>query len=343
MSNSDDPLSDAPHSADEVREAVTAVSPDAEVCAASPVERGKNTVYDVTVESGGERRELVLKVGDHHFAAGCRAEPLLLEAVAERTDVPVPEVVGAGHLDGDPYFVAERAPGANPACAPERLPPAAFERVCLDAGRHLGDLHAAFPADGWGTLGVERGADDLEFVREFDDWPSYFEAWLDHNVERLEDTRFADLAPELASRTAELADELATHGPFDPVITHGDYRLGNLLVDPETGETNAVIDWAAPVAATAEYDLAVTEAVLVDWPAFDAERRRRLRERLYEGYRRTNDLERGEAFEARRRLHSLGTRLRLAVNLREEMAGRPESELEARASEHRAALREFLP
>lgn len=377
-------LDGSPHSAEALREAVTAALPEAEVRDATEVEAGKNTVYVVTVaegrlgaidatdgteatgathatdateeanatDEGDENRELVLKVGDHHFAAGCRAEPSLLELVADRTEIPVPAVVGRGTLDGDPYFLAERVSGLNPACDPERLDPETFEQVCVEAGHNLGALHDAFPADGWGLLGVEPGADELHFEREFDDWPTYFETWLTHNVERLEDTRFADLVPALEARAGELADELRDLGPFDPVITHGDYRLGNLLVEPENASvtddsmvdapvTNAVLDWATPVAATPEYELAVTEAILLDWPAFDDDRQCRLRQLFYEGYRRTNDLQRDDGFEARRRLYGFGARLRLMVNLREEMAGRPEAAVDARAREHRSVLREY--
>lgn len=340
----------------EIREAVGAALPDADLSEVAPVEEGKNTVFVVTVEPdsapGPEfdpdpdfdsaTRELVLKVGDHHFAAGCRAEPHLLELVAERTRIPVPEVVDTGEFEVGPYFLAERVPGASQTADPDSLAPEAFERVCAAAGHNLGALHDAFPADKWGMLGLEPGADELHFAREFADWPTYFEAWLTHNVERLEDTRFSDLRPELAERATEMADELRELGPFDPVLTHGDYRLDNLVVDPETGETNAVLDWATPVAATPVWEIAVTEAILVDRPAFDADRKRELTERLYEAYRRTTDRAlAGEDFEARRRRCRFGARLRLMVNLDEEMAGRPDAAVDARAREHRAALREF--
>lgn len=340
--NHDRSVADGNHSPDEVREAVTAILPDADLRDAIPIERGKNAVYDLTVEANGERRGLILKVGDHHFPGGCRAEPYLIEAVAERTEIPVPEVVGTGELGGDPYFVAERVPGENSAFVPERLAPEAFEELCFEAGRNLGELHDAFPADGWGMLAVEESDDECHFAREFADWPTYFEAWLTHNVERLEDTRFADLRPSLAERATETADELREYAPFDPVITHGDYRLGNLLVDPGNRPvTRAVIDWATPVAATPAYELAVTEAILVDWPEFDADRQRALRALLYDGYRRATDASFGERFEIHRRRCRLGARLRLMVNLREEIAGRSADAVDARAREHRAALREY--
>ena len=343
MSNgSDFPLPDSPHSASDLQAAVADAVPGSTLRDATEFEEGLNTVYLVTVETDGEPRELILKVATHHFDEGCRAEPHVLDAVAERTDISVPEVVGTGHLRDDPYFLAERVDGEAIEADPERLALEAFERVCVEAGRNLGELHGAFPADGWGMLGLERGAEELHFVREFPDWPTYFEAWLTHNAERLEDTRFADLVAALNERATTATDELRELGPFDPVITHGDYRLANLLVDPETGETNAVIDWAIPTAVPAVHDLAVTEAILLDWPVFDEVRQRHLRERFYDGYREENDavLDR-DGFEAHRRLCWFGARLRLMVNLDEEMVGRSEEVVDARAREHREALRKF--
>lgn len=335
--------------ATEVRRAVRGVLPDAELREASAVERGKNAVYDVTLRDG---RKLVLKVGDHHSAVGCRAEPVVLERVAARTEIPVPTVVGTGELDGSPYFLAERVAGESDGPEARRPPPVTLERVCFEAGRNLGELHAAFPADDWGLLGVREGGDDLEFVREFPDWPTYYEAWVTHNAERLDGTRFAGLIPEVKAAAAEASDELREYGPFDPVVVHNDYRLENLVLSPDwtpdeavtsarSAVTNAVLDWAVPTAATAEYELATTEAILADRLASDEGPTRRLRERLYEGYERANDLERGEAFDARRRLYRLGTRLRLMVHLREEAAGRPDVTVDARAREHRTALEAY--
>lgn len=353
MSDSDFSLSGWPHSADEVREAITAVLPEVAVRDAAGVEEGKNTVYFVTSDASGggasaDHPDLVLKVGTHHFAAGCRAEPYVLDAVAKRTGIPVPEVYGTGHLRGDPYFLAEYVPGVNPATDSERLgprclAPETFERVCVEAGRNLGELHDALPADGWGMLGVERATGDLEFVREFPDWPSYCEAWLSSSVERLEETRFADLVPALEERATSAAAELREHGPFDPVVSHGDYRLGNLLLDPDAAPvTAAVIDWATPTAVPAVHDLAVTEAVLLDWPEFDADRQQSLREQFYDGYREVNArLLNRDGFEAHRRICRFGARLRLMVNLREEMTGRSEAAVDARAREHREALAEY--
>jgi aminoglycoside phosphotransferase (APT) family kinase protein len=127
------------------------------------------------------------------------------------------------------------------------------------------------------------------------------------------------------------------------VVSHGDYRLGNLVFDPDAEPvTAAVIDWGTPTAVPAVQDLAVTEFILLDWPETDPDRQQFLQERFYDGYRETNAavLDR-DGFEAHRRCCRFGARLRLMVNLPEEMAGRSEDAVAARAREHREALREW--
>ena len=362
---------DASLSDRDVTRAVGTVLSDATVVDARPADHGKNAVYFVTVAEPdrAEARTVVLKVGTRFGGDAFLREPALLSLVDERTSIPVPTVHGTddGDVLGDPFFVAEAIPGETAAFSPGDLAPAAFERVCYEAGRNLAALHDAFDVAGVGPLtpGDDGGPDDLALGREFDDWPALFEAWLGQQVERLADTRFDDCVPALESfverATERLSGALEPEAGFEPVVTHGDYRLGNLRVDAAafdtnggeptgewsggepTGEwggdvTNGVVDWETPIAATAEYELAVTEAILVDWPWIDDERDERLRKRLYEGYRETADLADGVAFEERRHLYRVAGRVRLMRHVEEEMAGRPEAAVDDRAAEHRAFL-----
>ncbi|WP_440008721.1 phosphotransferase [Halomicrococcus sp. SG-WS-1] len=374
-SRADDATDDS-LSEDDARRAVETVLPEATVRAVEPADHGKNAVRFVTVaEPGGETRTVVLKVGTRFGDDGFRAESHLLSLVAERTEIPVPAVLGSdpGETVGDPFFVTEGVDGRNVEASPTRLAPGAFERVCFEAGRNLGDLHGAVAVEEFGAL--RSGDGGLAVARAFEDWPSMFGEWAAMQVERLEDGRFADLVPALTSYFEDAADRLAASPhSFEPVVTHNDYRLGNLLLDPavtegeerddrldattdangdgdatvgESGDatvseggdvTAAVLDWESPVATTARYELAVTEALLVDWPELDADERARCRERLYAGYETTNALARDEGFEERRRTYRVLARVRLMRNLREEMAGRPERAVDARADEHRSFL-----
>ncbi|RBI61143.1 hypothetical protein DMJ13_15575 [halophilic archaeon] len=367
-SRADDAATDDSLSEDDARRAVEAVLPEATVRAVEPADHGKNAVRFVTVaEPGRETRTVVLKVGTRFGDDGFRAEPHLLSLVAERTEIPVPAVLGSdpGETVGDPFFVTEAVDGRNVEASPARLAPGAFERVCFEAGRNLGDLHGAVAVEEFGALRF--GDDGLAVARAFEDWPSMFGESAAMQVERLEDGRFADLVPSLASYFEDAADRLAASPhSFEPVVAHNDYRLGNLLLDPaategeerddrrdvttdasgdgeatvsESGDvTAAVLDWESPVATTARYELAVTEALLVDWPELDGDERARCRDRLYAGYETTNALARDEGFEERRRAYRVLARVRLMRNLREEMAGRPERAVDARADEHRSFL-----
>lgn len=385
-SRADDAATDDSPSEDDARRAVEAVLPEATVRAVEPADHGKNAVRFVTVaEPGGQTRTVALKVGTRFGDDGFRAEPHLLSLVAERTEIPVPAVLGSdpGETVGDPFFVTEAVDGRNVEASPARLAPGAFEQVCFEAGRNLGDLHGTVAVEEFGAL--RSGDRGLTVARAFEDWPSMFGEWAAMQVERLEGGRFADLVPALASYFEDAADRLAASPhSFEPVVTHNDYRLGNLLLDPaategeewddrrdvttdasgdgeatvgesgdgeatvsESGDvivgeggdvTAAVLDWESPVATTAWYELAVTEALLVDWPELDGDERARCRDRLYAGYETTNALARDEGFEERRRAYRVLARMRLMRNLREEMAGRPERAVDARADEHRSFL-----
>ena len=149
------------------------------------------------------------------------AEDALL-AAAERAGVPVPPVVvdAAGCADGarrGPHHRPRRRRGARPAHRP-RTTQFAAARAALPAqcGRALAAIHSIDPADVPGLEAVDtlaRLRDGLDLVGE------------------------ARPAFELALRW--LHDHRPPPGPQR--VVHGDFRIGNLLVD-ETG-LRAVLDW----------------------------------------------------------------------------------------------------
>jgi aminoglycoside phosphotransferase (APT) family kinase protein len=96
--------------------------------------------------------------------------------------------------------------------------------------------------------------------------------------------RFADLVPEARAFVREAIPALPEPAP--PTYNHWDYRYGNLLVDPETGETRAVLDWANLSAADPAYNLAKVEAQLLSPKDDGEERTADLRETLRSAYRR---------------------------------------------------------
>ncbi|SFN73039.1 streptomycin 6-kinase [Pseudonocardia ammonioxydans] len=147
------------------------------------------------------------------------------------TGVPVPAVVAS---DAEPpgWFAMEFAPGEalEPVLEPAPGPDGVLSRTrMLAAARVLGALHAValdVATDGIAAAGgtppeVSGPADELE------QWTRTMEAVP------------ADLRPG----AAELLECLAATvpAPVEPVLVHGDFRLGNLLCDG--ARPTALIDW----------------------------------------------------------------------------------------------------
>lgn len=173
-----------------------------------------------------------------------------------------------------------------------------------DAGRHLAALHALGPLEAVGSVGVVDG--DLA-VLDTEDHPQYADSRtyaLESGLEAVEaldsggffpqfadrPERFADLVPELKTYLRETAPDLPK--PAAPTYCHRDYRYGNLLLDPESGETHAVLDWAGTLSLEPAYNLAIAESLLLDEPG--DQRTERLRRTFREAYAAERD---GWAFD----------------------------------------------
>lgn len=121
------------------------------------------------------------------------------------------------------------------------------------------------------------------------------------------DGRFTDLQEPIESF---VEDRLHTvHGSFDARLSHIDYQYTNVLVDPDTCETTAVLDWGHATAVDPYYDLVVTEHHLCKRAPLYSPDRNRVREALEAGYEETNSIDRNEEFERRRELYLLVTHL----------------------------------
>jgi aminoglycoside phosphotransferase (APT) family kinase protein len=190
------------------------------------------------------------------------------------------------------------------ACSGEELPyehlaefdDDAMRRLAYDTGRYLGELHSIDAVDGFGHVrynGLELSGDApsgdptvLQADESRDDWPSYFRARVGAELDGTDESRFASVASELRTHLAAVADEF--DGPFESVLGRNDHGLHNLLVDPETGEITATLDWAYTLAVPPAFDFEF--AVYLYGGSFlaglpDARDRRPLvREAMVEGY-----------------------------------------------------------
>ncbi|MFB6353002.1 MAG: phosphotransferase family protein [Halobacteriales archaeon] len=320
---------------------------------------GTDFVCSVTCESQDGEREAVLKATTAGLVdpAVARAEPRLLELVGRETTIPVPAVYGFVDAHADypaPFSLLERVDGVNLADDPGQLPGRARERVVREAGRYLAALHELGTLPRVGTVGVRDG--ELAVVdgeRGPVDGPrEWLRAGADRVLDALADgtffpeladepDRFADLVPEL--REALDARIAALPEPDPPRYCHWDYRYGNLLVDPETGETRAVLDWANLRAAEPAYNLAVVERKLFDPHRVGGDRARELREAFHASYRREReDWAFTPAVEARMKTYRLLERLGAMACLPLWMRDATAAERAAREREHREAVAELL-
>ena len=179
--------------------------------------------FDAAPAGGAAPVPLILQRGSAapgaEPALSMTAEASLLEA-AGRGGVPVPEVVASGGPDsplGAPFLVAIRMPG-------EALPTRLFrdERLAAGVARLTDDAAAALAA-------IHRLAPEgLGLVPN--DLVAYYRQVLDFLAE-------ARPALELTHRWLDANRPSAR----PPAVVHGDFRLGNLLVDA-TG-LSSVLDW----------------------------------------------------------------------------------------------------
>ncbi|MCF8587325.1 phosphotransferase family protein [Gordonia liuliyuniae] len=153
----------------------------------------------------------------------------LMRALTDHGGVRVPGVVFAGAgggLDSPPFFAMDLVPGRceEPVLQPvgERAVPAEVEARAYDAAVAMAELHAVRPGD----LNME-GEARVGIRDEIERWTRAFE------------TVPADLQGDF-QKCAELL-EASIPLAMEPVVNHGDYRLGNTLCSG--GRVTAIIDW----------------------------------------------------------------------------------------------------
>lgn len=157
-------------------------------------------------------------------------------AVLEHSDVPMPHLI-ALELDpswvGMPFYVMERLEGHVPVqWAPDD--PLAFPNE--DARRHVGqqfvDVLADIHAIDWRRAGLTDLGDpansDEAALAQLEHWERYYT-----------DARLVEL-PALRRAIAWLRANVATSGQVS--LVHGDYRLGNFMLD-EHRAINGIFDW----------------------------------------------------------------------------------------------------
>jgi aminoglycoside phosphotransferase (APT) family kinase protein len=344
-----------------VRGMVAALEPEWTVESVERSSHGTDFVATLDVRTPEGPRTVVLKATTADFVDPpiARSEPRLFELVGRETTIPVPDVYGYCDHHSElpaPLYLAEHVDGVNLENDPGSLSPTARQRVVRDAGRNLAELHELGPLPAVGSVGV---ADGELTVLDTDDHPRAddFRDRLLEDAERTLDVltdggyfpdladdpeRFVDLVQPVREHLREVIPDLPEPDP--PTYNHWDYRYGNLLLDPETGETRAVLDWANLSAAEPAYNLAKVEFHLLKPVRDDPERTAELRERFRSAYTEGRD---GWTFDEptleRMATYRLTDRLDAMACLPLWYEDATPAERDERAAEHRIFLAERVP
>jgi aminoglycoside phosphotransferase (APT) family kinase protein len=335
---------------DTVERLVRACRSDWTVSSYRHAEDGTDAVYFVTVETPDGTREVVLKSCAFLDPEAFRPEPVLLR-LFQPTPVPVPRVLGVVPESRPdlptPCFLMERREGHVPTVAD--LPANQLNRLARGAGRHLAHVHTTGEFDRFGPVRCrqdvarDHSAVAVEGIHltvgeEGDErWPERLRAQVEDRIGDIAD-RFADVIDPLErfirGRLADL------DGLFTPALTHHDYRPGNLLIDPPTGETEAVLDWGNPFTAERAYNLVSVESYLCDRVPPGHPRRNNVRAAMRVGYAEVTGLP--ALPERRRELYLAVTHLAPLVWFEQWHADATAAEREARAEDHREYVRSLL-
>lgn len=300
---------------------IAAVDDDWTVREATAIDDGGNETVAVTVETGDGVRECVCKATDEETGGGnLAAEAKLLRLLGAETTVPVPAVDGVVEAHPDlpaPLFLMERVDGDPLPADASAIPDDEMAAYVRQVGRALGRIHDIEAFDTYGPVVDAERVDPADaggarpLAREYglalddphDTWASRLPATAEWMLERLADTRFGDLAPEMRTAIERRRDGLDLSG--SPVIARIDHHPGNLAVDRESRTVTGLLDWGLARTTHPEYELTCAEQGFCGTDSLDSERRERIRTALYEGYDETAGLPSDDGFAERRRVHLL--------------------------------------
>ncbi|MXR51742.1 phosphotransferase [Halovenus sp. WSH3] len=281
---------------------------------------------------------VVQRSADH---AAIRTEGRLLDALAERTDVPVPRPLHSG----DGWLVTPLISGADLHEEFTELASGDRRRIVERFGRSLAEVHEAFEFDGWGPVSAADGtlrvdsaerevvAGGLELATNGSTPPGdggrYLTTYGEAAIGRLP-SEFDGLKPELRSVVAGSPADSST-----PRLFPWDFRPGNALVDD--GELAAIVDWEGPLAAAPALSYAKAEYLVADWYV-SRERAETLRSAFRRGY---ESVRAPPAVESAHRVAAIAS---TAVDSRGVVTnpGYPPVDREAAVQFHRESLRRAL-
>ena len=248
--------------------------PDTAVTGTEPL--GPGSRRDTTiVRFAGADPVVVRRTADPDAA---RTEARLLNAIDDRTSVPVAPPLGSGSIDGEGWIATPLVDGTDLHESFTDLPSGTRRRIVRWFGRCLAELHDAFqfgscgpltgtdgrlvidvsarsPAEAAGGDGTSGAEGDAATAGAWEPWLAAFGR---ASVARLP-AEFDGIRAEL-----DVAIEGARVGSMPTQrLFPWDLRPGNALV--ADGRVTAVVDWEGPLAAAPALSVAKTEYLVADW------------------------------------------------------------------------------
>jgi len=242
-----------------------------------------------TIVRFAEADAIVVQQSDD--ASTIQTEARLLDAIADRTSIPVVRPLATG----EGWLVTPFVPGADLHEQFTGLAPTDRRRIVERFGRGLAELHDAFAFEGYGRLsadqerlrvaptrtdqfggGLALAPHDGDSPDPTADWAQWLQTVAEAAIARLP-SEFDGLAPRLRETVARWTVDAEP----TPRLFPWDFRPGNALVDG--AELAAVLDWEGPLSAAPGLSYAKTEYLVADWYVL-RETARELRSAFRRGY-----------------------------------------------------------
>jgi aminoglycoside phosphotransferase (APT) family kinase protein len=185
------------------------------------------------VSSSDGQRFVLRRPPLHHVLATAHDMTREFRAISAMgpTAVPVPEALGLctdESVNDAPFYVMSLVEGVvvDSIAGAEAISAPARARVATDLADVLGELHGLdVDVVGLGDFARRDGYVDRQIAR----WSKQWDGSKTRELPAVD-----DVARQLAERIPEQQGV---------AVVHGDYRFGNCVVDPSTGEIEAVLDW----------------------------------------------------------------------------------------------------
>jgi hygromycin-B 7''-O-kinase len=159
-------------------------------------------------------------------------------ALAYVQDLPVPQIVGEGEVEGWPYLVISHVPGVPAGAVWETLPLAEKREVVAQLGRLMRRLHEhPLPAelpDDWEAFIQERIAE----AEGHHDMPNPWRRWIQQRVQA-----FREPSKERVLLNADLTEDHVLLTRHD-----GEWRIGGLIDFGDARIGHPFYDFVAPLA-----------------------------------------------------------------------------------------------